>query len=249
MSLRIPAGGLTIGFDAEGKLDAHLTLHLAVDVCPTWLEIALVHLAAAQASNQELTEAAKRDDEEAIASYLDRDLRASMQSIVASATAVDSFYAVLQRCVPIDSATKNAWRDKRTARYKQIAETLRRAFRISPRNAVRLRQALKELYRYRDICVHPDQSYSEAVHHPEARRSTARLFVTYRYPNARELASVSMSVIAQACLQATSPHSDVTKHCEELRPRVAPILEQWESQHGQVFKRAHDSDAPPINEP
>jgi len=237
LTLRIPPGGLRITTDAHGIVDATLELHVGLDVCPTWLDIAAEHLQHAQAANRSLLAQPQPLDDERLSQALETDLRSSMQAVVATAAAVDAFYGVLQGIVPIDEVTKGAWRERRTARYKRIAEVVRRAFRMRPRNAAQLRSALRQLYHFRDLCVHPDLSFGQAVPHPEARRATAKIFATFRYPNARELAGVGLSLVGQACTTAKSPYDEVAKYCEHLRPRIVPILDQWEVIHRQLFKR------------
>jgi len=237
MGVRIPVGGLRIGFGPDG-LTSELTLHVAVDACPTWLQVAEEHLSTAKAANTRLKEAAKAGNESDIGRELEADLKASMQSIVASATAVDGLYAELKQHVGLDAATQEAWRSARTARYKQVTEIIRRAFPVSRRHAVGIRSAARALYHYRDKAVHPDRAFSEAVPHPEAHRNTARLYATYRYPNARELATVGMSLVAQCCRAADKARqSAAATYCRELGARVDPVLLAWEANHGEVFKR------------
>lgn len=237
MIVRIPAGGLSIGFGPNG-LTGSLTLHVGVDVCPTWLQISEHHLVAAKSANGLLQRAAGSSQEEDIGRLLAVDLVASMQSVVAAATAIDGFYAALREHVGLDDKTLAAWRDGRTARYRQVAEVVRRAFTVKPSNAKQIRRALQQLYRFRDSAVHPGRTFGEAVAHPEAGRNTARLYATFRYPNARELAGVGLSVISQGCLRAEHASSPgVRRYCEELWPHVEPILAVWESNHGQLFAR------------
>jgi hypothetical protein len=238
MAVRIPIGGLSIATDLEGNFTATLTLQVGLDVCPIWLTIAEGHLSEAQTSNRQLDSASTSADEEAIATHLESDLRSSLQAVVASAIAVDAFYAALRQFVQIDEATLSAWRDRGTARYKQVGETMRRAFQMKPRNAVQLRNALKQLYYYRDVSVHPDLSYTEASPHPEARRNTAKLLTTFRYPNARELAKVAISLISQGCMSAKSPFPEAAKYFADLRPKIEPILTRWEQRHGPAFNRS-----------
>ena len=78
-----------------------------------------------------------------------------MQAVVAAAIAVDALYAVLQGHVQIPEELLKKWRERRTARYSQVAEIIRRAFNLK-RNGVRqLLENLKKIYRLRDLAVHP----------------------------------------------------------------------------------------------
>jgi hypothetical protein len=45
----IPSRGLTLAIDDHGKVTGNVTLHVRVDVCPTWVQLALRHLDDAKA--------------------------------------------------------------------------------------------------------------------------------------------------------------------------------------------------------
>jgi len=49
MAISIPAGGLKIAIDNQGKVTGHLTPHVRFDVRPTWVQLALRHLDDAKA--------------------------------------------------------------------------------------------------------------------------------------------------------------------------------------------------------
>jgi hypothetical protein len=169
----------------------------------------------------------RANDEAAIAAALQMDFVASMQSVVAAATAVDSFYAALKDFVQIDPQTLGRWRDRGTSRYRQVAEVLRRSFAVKDRNMVGVRSALKQLYLYRDLAVHPARSFHEPYWHPVAKRNTARSFVVYRFHNARELAGVSMSLLSQCTSTATPRLSEVGDYVQALRASIGPVQERW----------------------
>jgi hypothetical protein len=57
------------------------------------------------------------------------------------------------------------WRKGRTARYTQVSETVRRTFTLKPKGASALRANLKEIYRYRDLAVHPSGRIEAPMHH------------------------------------------------------------------------------------
>ena len=131
MTLTIPAGGLTLSIDDDGQLKgSSLTLHLQYDVCPTWLELAARHLADAEQRRLARIAAWQSDDADARAATLEREFESSMQAMMAAAIALDSFYLALRDKTSIPKETIQTWREKRTARYKQVAEVLQRAFAL-----------------------------------------------------------------------------------------------------------------------
>jgi hypothetical protein len=99
------------------------------------------------------------------------ELQASMVCIAATACALDAIYAEQREIVP-EEHRKN-WRDQGIARWKQIYETLRRAFKL-PRA---LRDEIEWLFTRdelgRDFLVHPDADFRDAADHPLLPNTTA----------------------------------------------------------------------------
>ena len=89
MSIRIPAGGLTVGIGSDGKPFGTATLHLRFDVCPTWAQLAIDHLREANSRSTARTVAWSSGDERAKAASLEREFESAMQAIMAAAIALD----------------------------------------------------------------------------------------------------------------------------------------------------------------
>lgn len=149
-----------------------LVLHVHYDVCPTWLDLATRHLADAEERKLARVAAWQSDDQDARAATLEREFESSMQAIMAAAIAVDPFYAALRGKISIPEETIQAWREQRTARHKQIAEVLRRAFALPPRGTVVPRNNLNEIFRHRDLAVHPSGNVAATVFHPELQTAS-----------------------------------------------------------------------------
>ena len=166
MRVGIPPGGLTI---KDGQLSP-VVLHAALDVIPHWLAIALEHLQVAEAEHARLSPAWQEQANDKIARILEAEFMASVQAIMAAAISMDAFYAGLKEHVIIPSATLDAWRQKGTARYKQVYETIRRGFKVRKEALPKVREALKEIYRFRDLAVHPGSETCATVEAPRSRR-------------------------------------------------------------------------------
>jgi hypothetical protein len=98
---------------------------------------------------------------------LEREFESSMRAIMAAAIALDAFYAVLQPHVGPEPKLLEKWRKKRTARYSQVTEVVRRAFNLKRNGTKTLRKNLKQIYRLRDLAVHPPGNIQAAILHPE----------------------------------------------------------------------------------
>src|ERR1041385_5454184 len=167
MTVGIPPGGFSLSIGDDGKINSRLTLHVWFDVCPTWVELSLRHLTSATAARANRQAAWAGTDEDAKATALEREFEASMQGIMAAAIALDAFYAILQPHVALPPALVKRWRIGRTARFSQVTEVIRRAFRLKPKATAALRANLKELYRVRDLAVHPSGRIEAPIYHPE----------------------------------------------------------------------------------
>lgn len=130
MTVAIPAGGLRISLGAEAS-EPTVTLHVHFDVCPTWCELAMRHLEAAKAAAEARKIAWQTAEDtpaanSAKAITLEKEFETSMQAVMAAAIAVDALYAVLRGHIEVPEELLNKWRNRRTARYSQVAEVIRR---------------------------------------------------------------------------------------------------------------------------
>ncbi len=169
VSLRLR--NLRISWGPDGPEIAPVTIELSLGMAPFWLEIALRHLVEAEAQHTLLSESVSGNSSDR-GTALEGEFLAGMQAIVAAATALDAFYAQVKPYANIPEELVATWREKGTARYKQVAEVLRRAFRLKPRTAVNLRRILKDVYRFRDWAVHPSADFSAPVLHPKMGSGT-----------------------------------------------------------------------------
>jgi len=237
MRVQIPAGGLKISLGSDTEPGINLTLHVSLDIHPYWLEIALSHLEHASAAHEEVLNAWKNNDEQQKGQALETDFVASLQSIVASAIAIDAFYAAVKRQITISAKTLTAWKTQRTARYRQIAEVFRSAFLVGPKSAAQMRSHLKELFKWRDRSVHPSSNFDQPLLYPELNVATEWRFVSFNYSNAKAAASVALSLIAQLLSRPRPNSAELVRYCEGALPLVLPLVERWELQYGELYPR------------
>lgn len=220
MRVSIPPGGLVIGLGGDGKPTASCTLHVHFDVCPTWIDLAFTHLKTAQECKQARIAAWSAADENAKAASLEREFESSMQAIMSAAIAVDAFYASIQDKISLPPSLLERWRNGKTSRYAQIAEVLRRAFKLKPAGAKILRQNLKEIMRFRDLAIHPPAKLGEALLHPELNVGVEWRFVYFRFDNANAIAREATRVIQVLVNKGKPSTPEVQRYCEDLRPRI-----------------------------
>jgi len=235
MRVSIPQFSFRIGIN--GNIEGEpLILHTGIDLCPYWLDIAYDHLLCTEKANDNLMRAKELDDNEQISNALQAEFASGMQAIMASAIAMDAFYANVKENIDLPQNLTETWRKKGTARYKQTAEVLRRAFSINQETARILREILKQNYTFRDKAVHPPPGTTAPVLHPELNKVTDWRYATFRYYNAKAIVGLTLSIIAQT---ATKTHENKFKnlkiYCESLMISIEPKVKRWEKRYGKLF--------------
>ncbi len=219
MRLQIPAGGLVIPLD--GSIPPSVTVRVHFDVCPTWLEIAARHADEAKERKAARVAAWNSTDEEAKGATLEREFEASMQAVMAAAIAIDSFYANMRDAVGVSVEDISKWRVNNTARYKQIAEVLRRAFTLNNRSAVNLRKTIREVFRFRDLAVHPSGDVSAPVLHQELGAGVEWRFAYFSGGNADLLVTMTHQIIQELVVNGKPANDAVSQYADSLCARLS----------------------------
>jgi len=236
-SMRLRISDLTFSLKDDGTVEASdIKVDLSIDMYVYWLEMALEHLEAAEAAHAQLLETWTKDDS-ASSAALERDCRESMQCIVASAIAIDAFYAMVGDHVKVPERTREAWRRNRTSRAKQVAEILRRSFQIGPKSFAQVRRHIVELFSWRDRAVHPAAGYDEPVRYEELHVATEWRLVAFRAENAKNALLIALCLITQLLQRPMAKHATLTEHCAGSLQFVAPLVEQWEAKYGELYSR------------
>ena len=144
-----------------------------------------------------------------------------MQAIMASAIAIDAFYGALRKKAEIPEMLVRRWRDKRTARYLQIAEVIRIAFGLRKRGVKALRQNLKEIYRLRDLAVHPSGDIKAPILHPELGVGVEWRFAFFRHHNAELVVGTTARMLAELVTSGKPRNQAVQQYADAVRVRLA----------------------------
>ncbi|MFO1431563.1 MAG: hypothetical protein U1F76_15700 [Candidatus Competibacteraceae bacterium] len=224
MTVAIPAGGLTIGIGDDGNFTGNLILHVRFDVCPTWVELSLRHLEEAKAKRVDREAAWVGTDENLKASTLEREFEASMQAIMSAAIAIDAFYSIMQTHVVVPPNIVDQWRTKRTSRYSQVTEVLRRAFHLKPKDTAALRQNLKEIYRLRDLAVHPSGKIEAPILHPELNVGVEWRFAYFRTQNAEQVVNAVTWILWDLAHKGEPKDSKIVEYMNNLKLRLAELF-------------------------
>lgn len=210
---------LSITISDDGTTSGTLKLEVANDVTPHWLEIALAHAEAAVAANALVLARAGAEENEDLGKALEAEFTSSMQACVASGIALDAFYARVKDNIVLPTGLVERWRIGRVARHAQVAEVLRRSFRVHQSKVTQLKHFVREIYSYRDRAVHPTAAPTEPVRRPDLNLGLEWRFAAFRAYNARILAKLTISLISQVAEVPRARYPDLARYCDGLKPR------------------------------
>ena len=239
MRLRIKDFPISMGDDGQLTLGP-LTLYTSLDMSSYWLKIAYNHLLAAEQAHEALLNAKQRDHSEDIGGALEQEFFSGMQAMMACGIAIDAFYASVKEYAAIPPETTRAWHDNGTARYKQVSEVFRLAFRLDNVNAQELRKVIKRIYYFRDRAVHPSSKASALALHPQLNKMTNWWYAAFCFQNAKMAVSFALQIV---CRLAGSPREedyislDLMNYCKTSFTRVVPLLDMWGKQYGPLIKQ------------
>jgi hypothetical protein len=235
MQVTIPSFSIRIKDDGSIEVDP-VTLHTGLDLCPYWIEIALMHLEESEKAREALLTGKLSQNSEAIAKALRDDFTAGMQTIMASAIAIDAYYSNIKERSSIPDKLVQTWKKNGTARYKQVAEVFRRAFLIPEKPANQLRDILKEIFSFRDKAVHPPSGTTAAVLHPELNKVSDWRYATFRNYNARAIVKMTLSIVDQTSRKPnTEKHKKLELYCQAVVAYIDPLVKRWEQKYGKLY--------------
>ena len=230
---RIPVGGLVFGIGSDGRPTGSARLELQLDTCIHWLEIAVEHLSRAKEIRDDFL---RQPFGTTNFVDIDREFKACVQASVAAATFFEALYAAVLERVPTKPSIKGQNRRQRPARYAVVTEALRQAFGLRKQGTAKLRNVLKEVYRFRDEAVHPSAKFSAPAAHPDLAVGVERRFVMFSFDNARQLVraalAFSKSLSSKDLSHRPKPIQDYATY---LLTVCEPLYASWEPSFGPLF--------------
>jgi hypothetical protein len=213
-----------------------MTIHTGLDMCPYWIDIAYAHLLKTENIHKQLLEA-KEKKQNAIAVLLKKEFTSGMQAIMAACIAIDAYYASIKEYADIPKEMSQKWKEKGTARYKQIAETLKRTFLIPQTTFLKIREILQQCFDLRDRAVHPKAGTDAPVLHPEAGIISDWRYSAFRFANAKAAVGYALSITYQTARQENKKiNTGLKTICEKHKKDLDPILSKWIKRYGELFE-------------
>jgi len=190
--IQFAAGSIRIDF-TSGTVDP-VVPNLRIDTWNHWILVAREAQVRAESALQRVVVAHEADDNIALGQALEEEFRNGMLAISASAFAIDAFYAsVKERHLPHPQTAE--WQANRLARYKQVSETFRWTWNVKPKPAKQIREALRQLYKFRDSAVHSPAEFRPAMLREDIDRGVEWRFIHFRAENSAKAIQIACEVI------------------------------------------------------
>ncbi len=211
--------------EASGENSSSFTLNLAYDACLAWAEIAQKHMEEALAAMSVRRDAWSKNHSPADrAEALVNEFQSSMQAVVAAATCIDALYDHVSRHAPVSPSIRKAWVKNGTARYSQVAETLRFGFHIQQKYMRSFTENLKATYTLRDYSVHPTSAVLPAYPHPELDVVTEWKFTVFRGDVAESITAGVLGVLWETTRARSYRTPELKAYMTGIRGAVDEIL-------------------------
>lgn len=183
MTVGFLPGDLEISIDETGNTNSSVILSTSYNVIPIWLRIANDNFLAAKAASEAVArEWCENPDKQK--SLLVAELAPSMQVIVSCGIALDCLYDTLKPYAKISQADIDKWKLKGTGRGDQIAEIVRRVFKIKGNVLRAFKKSIKEIVKFRDGAVHPTNEIKRSCARPDIPVGVDWRFAAYKFANA-----------------------------------------------------------------
>ncbi|MBY5163144.1 hypothetical protein [Salsipaludibacter albus] len=219
----------TISVDESGRTHSSISLAVALDVWPMWLDVAIEHAQTAQMARLELEAASGKGREGAdpslLADLMTQECRASLVAISAAAFALDNFHTHALLKLPGADELKRQWRNK-TARHRRVNEVLRRLIRPTNPGSAELQSAVSGIFGLRDLAVHAPAAYRDPVTHDLLKQPVEWRLAQYTGRQANTAAYSATGVIWQACHNDHPCSPDLDRWCAARRERVQERLDR-----------------------
>ena len=212
MKVGVLPGDFTIQVDEHVSIDANLVLSTTYNVLPIWVRVANDQLLEARKVSEAIRNQWSTNDQ-ANRELLIAELEPSMQVFVACGIALDALYDQLRPFAKLNAAELNSWKKNKTARETQIAEVVRRVYRLDAEAAAKFKQNITEILKYRDLAVHPSLELKQTCTRPDLPVGVDWKFSAYRYSN------------AECCFKATM---EMLIHLYERKCHVPEVVGEME---------------------
>jgi len=122
-----------------------------------------------------------------------------------------------------------------------VTEVLRRAFGLKRKGVAALRQNLREIYRFRDLAVHPSAKLQAPEMHPELGVGVEWRFAHFRAHNAELIVNAATWILWDLAHQGKPESPAIRQYIDELRQKLSILFPSGHPSSAQrQTETAHD---------
>lgn len=212
--------------DSDLLVDSFIEFSFLPAMLAYWMEIAFLHLKEAQ-KNHKFVIANLEEEGEKLSESLELEFLSSMQAIVSAAIAIDSFYSEVKGCVIVTDHQREIWRNNKTARWKQVSEVLKLAYKLDNNNFQKIRQFCRDIYKFRDWAVHPSAESKSPLLYSEINLIVEWRLATYNYQNAFNLVGVAFLMLEALLSYGYSKDAKLAARSRHIYDKFHGVYELW----------------------
>ena len=216
-----PPSGVVVALSQERWPSPAVVPQTCYDACSRWLEFAVRYASDAQVAKSARV-AASREANETATPELEWEFEASMQAIVACATAVEALETMLRVCIEVPGSLLEEPQEA-GGEEARMAEVLQRALRLSPAARDALGRNLGEILRFRDLAVGKIPKVERLVLHPELDRGVEWRLAYFRCENALMIVRASLQLVRDLASFGKPRDSNLREYLCRLRSRIEAI--------------------------
>jgi hypothetical protein len=229
--------GLSIQLAPDGtpSRDAgQATLELRTDMWPFWLREAIEAAVVANEAADEIGPRYERFKKgEATDADLDElvicEMIATMRAIGGAAFAIDALYAAVKERSP-KHPHQATWREKGTARHKQVTETFFYHLKIKNQTTKKaIRHWVSQIYKFRDLAVHSPSEFSPAQYRADLEVGLDQCFIRFRRENAITATAMAVSLIDYLVSFLQNGSAELAEQKQGARRKMDVLLDRYES--------------------
>ena len=144
------------------------------------------------------------------------ELTPSIQTFVACGIAFDAFYEQMRPFAKISEAEVAAWKKNKTRRSAQMAEVIRRVYKLHGEPFREIQTIVKETIKFRDLAVHPSHKIQRACNRPDIPVGLDWRFCAFRYKNAVVCYKNILQIFTYLHKKRKSPEEKVNANMEAV---------------------------------
>ena len=221
--MQVGLSNIKISLTEDAKILPSPIITLNYDVVPTWINISFNNLVQCMSSFEKRNSIWDNATNLIKAEYLEKTFEYSMQSIMATAIALDALYSKLKEIYPVKSdGGKN-----KGSRSSNICNIIQHSFKLKNHTVKGLKEQLGVIFALRDIAVHPSAKLKTVYEHPILKTGVEERFIQFDYESAKGILFYCLDLVFKLKTESIQKNNKVTEYISHLNIDLIPIRNKW----------------------